>query len=637
MPKPDNPGQGNSGNNQGKSKFKVTIGDPMSFSLRPGQTHQLSVTVKNKSGIDITSQCTFSWFSSNNSVATVNSTGLVTAASTIGTSNITVRATHSGVSATSAAVVCTNLGVIIIPPIPPIDPPPSETGDKESTLPRTFIDTRRSSTPSLGATILVNDGDDLQAKYDAASAGDILELASGFIFPSNFVLNVKSGADLGHWITIRKSGTLPPEGTTVRAPVGFPTIRSLNVSNTLSTNGAAAFVRFIGIKFDIDPSVTVSNGCVKLGDGSSAQTDLSQQAHHIILDGCYLTCDDNTDCRKGLNFDGAYLAAVDCDISNFKSLFDAQAITGTNGAGPFKIYHNYLESSGENIAWGGADPHIPNLVPSDIDVRYNLMTKRLSWLGSKWNVKNHYESKNSQYSWLRGNIFENSWVSGQNGLSLSFWSVNQDGSAPWSITAHQRIEYNLIRNVVYPIAVGSNPPASYQIGQPPHHYTFKHNLCLNVNNSPFNSGVARGITIGKVAQLVYRHNTLIHNDTTIDVGVQEQFTDLIFENNIFSGFYQLFSGFGQNSVLWNIIAGPGSKFVSNVFANMLFNQITGNMYPLDVNAIGFVGGASAPYGTSISAMKLASDSPYKNQANDGTDPGVDIDTLNAELALTATA
>ena len=64
-------------------------------------------------------------------------------------------------SATSAAVVCTNLGSIIIPPEPPIDPPPSTPGDQEATLPRVLMDTRRSSTPSLGSTIIVNNGDDL--------------------------------------------------------------------------------------------------------------------------------------------------------------------------------------------------------------------------------------------------------------------------------------------------------------------------------------------------------------------------------------------------------------------------------------------------------------------------------------------
>src|SRR5678816_3913660 len=89
----------------GQVKFKVYIkteDGSMSFSLRPGDTHQLSVTVKNKSDVDITTRCTFIWTSSNTAVATVISTGLVTGAGTQGSCNVTVKATYQGSSATSA-------------------------------------------------------------------------------------------------------------------------------------------------------------------------------------------------------------------------------------------------------------------------------------------------------------------------------------------------------------------------------------------------------------------------------------------------------------------------------------------------------------------------------------------------------
>lgn len=58
--------------------------------------------------------------------------------------------------------------------------------------------------------------------------------------------------------------------------------------------------------------------------------------------------------------------------------FDAQAICGVNGPGPFKIVNNYLEGSGENIMFGGADPAIRDLVPSDIEFRGNHCFKPLS-------------------------------------------------------------------------------------------------------------------------------------------------------------------------------------------------------------------------------------------------------------------
>ena len=45
---------------------------------------------------------------------------------------------------------------------------------------------------------------------------------------------------------------------------------------------------------------------------------------------------------------------------------------------PFKIVNNYLEGAGENVMFGGADPRIKNLVPSDIEIRRNHFFKLLS-------------------------------------------------------------------------------------------------------------------------------------------------------------------------------------------------------------------------------------------------------------------
>ena len=65
------------------------------------------------------------------------------------------------------------------------------------------------------------------------------------------------------------------------------------------------------------------------------------------------------------------------DCKHFAS--DSQAIAGFNGPGPFLIENNYLEGSTENILFGGSDPKIPNLVPSDIIIRRNHITKPLAW------------------------------------------------------------------------------------------------------------------------------------------------------------------------------------------------------------------------------------------------------------------
>ena len=67
-------------------------------------------------------------------------------------------------------------------------------------------------------------------------------------------------------------------------------------------------------------------------------------------------------------------------ISDIKaSGFDAQAIAGWNGPGPFTITNNYLEASTENVLFGGADPGIANLVPSYITFKGNHVAKPEAW------------------------------------------------------------------------------------------------------------------------------------------------------------------------------------------------------------------------------------------------------------------
>ena len=67
-------------------------------------------------------------------------------------------------------------------------------------------------------------------------------------------------------------------------------------------------------------------------------------------------------------------------ISDIKAVnADSQAINGYNGAGPFTIENNYLEGAGENVLFGGADPAVTNLVPSNIVLRRNHLFKPLAW------------------------------------------------------------------------------------------------------------------------------------------------------------------------------------------------------------------------------------------------------------------
>jgi hypothetical protein len=111
---------------------------------------------------------------------------------------------------------------------------------------------------------------------------------------------------------------------------------------------------------------------------------------------------------------------------------------GSNGPGPYLIANNYLEASGENIMFGGADPYIANLVPSDITIRQNYISKPLSWRGQAWIVKNLLELKNAQRVTIDGNLIENNWAAAQPGVAIVLTPRNQDGNSPWSSRCNSR-------------------------------------------------------------------------------------------------------------------------------------------------------------------------------------------------------
>ena len=121
-----------------------------------------------------------------------------------------------------------------------------------------------------------------------------------------------------------------------------------------------------------------------------------------------------------------------------RSLQDCQQLPGRGGREPDV---------------GGADAKVADLVPSDIEIRRNHFRKPLSWKegnseygGIKWSVKNLFELKNAQRVLVEANVFENVWVEAQTGYAVLFKSVNQDGSAPWSVTQDVEFRDNVVRH-----------------------------------------------------------------------------------------------------------------------------------------------------------------------------------------------
>src|SRR6185295_19787625 len=142
---------------------------------------------------------------------------------------------------------------------------------------------------------------------------------------------------------------------------------------------------------------------------------------------------------------------------------------GWNGPGPFQIENNYLEAAGENLLFGGSDPSIPDLVPSDIEIKRNHFAKPLVWRMAQaghdakaWTVKNLLELKNARRVLVDGNLFEHNWVQAQNGFAILFTVRNQNGRAPWSVVEDVTFSNNVLRGTAQGVNIlghDNNAPA----------------------------------------------------------------------------------------------------------------------------------------------------------------------------------
>jgi len=317
--------------------------------------------------------------------------------------------------------------------------------------PREYVDT--TLVPSSGRTIRIGEGDDLQDAIDTAQLGDTILLEAGATFKGPFILPKKTGTG---WLTIRTSTPdkpFPAPGSRVSPAHAsiMPKLISWKGEGVVLADRGAHHYRFIGIE------VTPHEGTYLysvMWFGNNKERTLEELPHHIIVDRCYIHGDPKKGSRRGVALNGRHLAVVDSYVSDFKEVgADSQAILGWGGAGPFKISNNYLEGAGENVMFGGGDPFIKDLVPSDIEVRGNLMVKPLRWKknetgfeGTSWSIKNIFELKNARRVVVEGNVLEHNWEEGQSGFAVLFTVRNQEGRAPWSVVEDVQFINNIIRH-----------------------------------------------------------------------------------------------------------------------------------------------------------------------------------------------
>ncbi len=475
-------------------------------------------------------------------------------------------------------------------------------------------------------------GGDLQAALNRARRGDVILLEPGATYVGNFVLPVLPGTT---YITIRSAADparFPANGRVAPEHAQWmPILRSPNGAPALATSQGTHHWRLQWLAFAGN-----ANGIgdiITLGDGSEAQVNPGSIPSSFILDGLIIRGDPVNGQKRAIALNSGYTVIRNSDIRGIKARGqDSQAICGWNGPGPFFIENNYLEAAGENIMFGGADPAVRELVPSDITIRGNYFTKSLTLRepGSPWTVKNLLELKNARRVLIDGNLFERNWAAAQTGYAILFTPLNQGKQAPWTVVSDVTFQFNTVRDVASGINIlGRDYMAPSKLTE---RIRIRQNVFEGLDATRW-GGDGRFLLIGDApSDIVVDHNTVIQTGSILHLygelnGRPWRVHNLQFTNNI-----ALHNDYG--------IVGDGVRSGQETLsaytdgAETLANVIAGgsaplypprNYYPTVAELMSeFVDGARGDY-------LLRPDSRFRRLATDNSPIGADVAAIRRRM------
>jgi hypothetical protein len=466
-----------------------------------------------------------------------------------------------------------------------------------------------------GAILKVAAGESLQAALDKARLGDTIVLQAGATFKGPFKLPNKTAGSGWIYVVSSHLPNLPPPGTRVSPAnaANMPKILAPNALQALTTVANSHHFRFVGIEFAPAPGTTLIYEVVAIGNSDISPATL---AHHIVFDRCYVHGNPNSNDRRGIEMDGAYVAVVDSYISGFQwadPTVDTQGLLAFNTTGPLQIRNNYIEAAAENVLFGGADSRAPALVPTSIEIRDNHFYKPLALIPTHYPVKNLLEFKAARRVLVTGNTFENSPAKSQDGFALLITPRNQGGKAPWSVTSDIAIVDNRFINV----GSGFNV-----LGRDSYHPSLMTERILVRDNivgvTGLNGAGGRAFQFtGGGGDYTVDHNTIINtasapNSDVTMVQSAPRINNFVFTNNLSTrtsyGFFG--GGVGEGTPALNAYF-SGWTFSRNVIVSRPARYYpAGNFFPADLTAVRFVNYAGGNYA-------LAANSPYKHAASDG--------------------
>ncbi len=288
---------------------------------------------------------------------------------------------------------------------------------------------------------------------------------------------------------------------------------------------------------------------------------------------------------------------------------------------------------------------VPGVVPSDIEIRRNYFFKPLSWrqghptfAGTRWLVKNLFETKNSRRLLIEGNIFENNWVEGQGAFAVVLTPRSGD-SGPAAVNEDITFRKNIIRHS----GQGANILGRDDADTVSHanRISFTNNIWEDINSNLWGGDGKLFQVLKDVQNLTIENNTGFVSSVLLalwsdGVNTAANFT---FRNNIVPyNTYGIHSaeGGGKYALDWhtssytfekNVLIlnryDPQDYYTTPEYYTTWYPPET--FFPTSISSVGFTS-----YNEGIGGdYTLLSSSPYKNAGTDGKDVGADIAAVRA--------
>ena len=237
------------------------------------------------------------------------------------------------------------------------------------TLPTSIPPSTR-PTPT-GSVIAVHSGDDLQAKYNAASCGDDLVIDDGVTFTGSYTFNKQCSSP--NWVLVEgtgcANGTTPIPTYVTAANINsasVPPIAPPSLTHYATINSSTSVVPLVTTDGSNVPAKYNYFGCIEITTSvfqfflvgltnSGTETLTSQLGDHIIFDRVYVHGVHGSSTIKaahGFYVNGGNISIVNSYVSEIYDS-ESQAILMSAGPGPYYYHNNFLSAASEIIMAGG--------------------------------------------------------------------------------------------------------------------------------------------------------------------------------------------------------------------------------------------------------------------------------------------